>query len=118
MLVSTAFRLWRARAMQLFLERALGAPSDVTLFLGDRVREWIPYVRIETQALWAAEPPSRKALALLRGRWRPSEAIIQTQAREAYSHFCFGGEADCFASSSLRFWFATLNSVVRFRAAS
>lgn len=65
------------------------------MLLGDRVREWSPYVRIETQALWAAEPLSRRVLALLRGRWKPSESIIQTQAREAYRHFYFGGEADC-----------------------
>lgn len=88
-------RRWRARATQWFLERELRAPPDVTMFLGDRVREWAPYVRIESYALWRDEPLTRKLLALIRGRWRPSGSIIQSKAREAYTKFYFGGEEDC-----------------------
>jgi hypothetical protein len=81
--------------MQWFLERGLGAPADVAMLLGDRVREWTPYVRIESRALWSAEPLSRRMLSLLRGRWRPSEAAVQSEGLAAFKRLLFGGEEDC-----------------------
>ena len=90
-----AIRQWRARGTQLFLERILGAPPDVMMLLGDRMREWAPYVSIESRALWATESRSRKLRALLRGRWRPSEASMQAKAREAFKDLLFGGSEDC-----------------------
>lgn len=59
------------------------------------MREWTPYIRIETGALWSKEPPWRKVLALLRGHWQPGDAITQREGREAYGHFMFGGDEHC-----------------------
>src|SRR5690348_15065488 len=78
------------RLLQAFLEKGLGAPPDVTFFLGDRVREWAPYVRIETRALWAAEPRRRRFAAVLRGKWNPDAIISQDQAIKTYREQIFG----------------------------
>jgi hypothetical protein len=77
-----------------FLEKGLGAPADVMVLLGNRVREWAPYVRIETRALWAEEPMRRKIGALLRGRWKPDGRMAQDQAKDTYKARVFGEEAD------------------------
>ena len=80
------FDNWKIRVTQWFLEKGLGAPADVSLLLGNRVRKWSPYIRIETRALWAAEPLSRKIRAIARGRWQQiSSDIAQKQALETYS---------------------------------
>jgi hypothetical protein len=82
------------RTIQLLLEKGLVAPPDVTIFLGDRVRQWAPYVRIETRALWAAEPLRRKLAAVLRGRWKPDMDIANDQALDTYRQQIFGGDDD------------------------
>lgn len=80
--------------MQFALERGLGAPPDVSIVLGDRLREWAPYVRIETRALWAAEPLRRKLKAVLRGRWTPDMKMAQEQALAIYRREIFGSDDD------------------------
>lgn len=84
----------KERALQWFLETCLGAPLDVSLLLGDRVREWSPYVRIETRALWAAEPLEAKLRAIIRGRWQHSSEIARRQAIETYRQQIFGTDDD------------------------
>lgn len=91
---TAAVRRWKDRATQWFLERVLGAPPDVTVFLGGRPRQWAPYVRIESRALWAAESRANKARALLRGRWQPGEPLIQADAWVSYRRLYFGGDED------------------------
>jgi hypothetical protein len=86
-------RRWNA-AVQWFLERVLGAPPDVTIALGGRPRQHALCIRIETRALWAAEPMSRKARALLRLRWQPSDGLAGTQAIATYRQEIFGGDDD------------------------
>jgi hypothetical protein len=85
---------WKTRAIQWWLERGLGAPPDVMLLLGDRPRVHAHYVRIETRALWAAEPLPRKIRALIRGRWQYDPAIAQAQAIDTYKTQVFGTEDD------------------------
>jgi hypothetical protein len=85
---------WKIRLTQWFLEKGLGAPDDVSLLLGNRVRKWSPYIRIETRALWAAEPLSRKIRAIARGRWQHSSDIAQKQALETYRAQIFGTDDD------------------------
>ena len=64
------------------------------MFLGDRVREYAPFVQMPAHELWASESLSRKALALLRLRWHPSPSVVQTQARYWYDKVYFGGDED------------------------
>jgi tetratricopeptide (TPR) repeat protein len=93
------FLLMRSRKMlparRWFLQLFLGVPAEIRILLGDRVRANVPYVGVETDPLWMAEPFSRKAASVLRRRWRPREAAVQTRARELYSKLYFGGEEDC-----------------------
>ena len=87
-------RDWKTRAIQWLLEHALRAPADVPVFLGDRVREWSPYVRIESHALWATEPALRKIRAILRRRWEPDIAEAERQAAGTYRSRIFGTDDD------------------------
>lgn len=64
------------------------------MFLGDRVRETSLGIRIETRALWEAEPLPRKMLAFLRGRWQPDSQIAQDQALDTYKKQIFGTDED------------------------
>lgn len=84
----------KSRAIQWVLERGLGAPADITLLLGDRMRAHTHYVRIESRALWSAEPLRRKIRAVIRGRWQYDDAIAQAQAIDTYKSQIFGGEDD------------------------
>ena len=91
---SSSLEGWRTQVKRWYLEHVLGTAPHVSVLLGDRPREQAPYVQIESLALWEAEPLSRKLLALLRGRWKPSEALIQSRGREAFRRFYFGGDED------------------------
>lgn len=87
-------RAWKVRATQFFLEKCLGAPADVSVILGNRIRKASLGVRIETRALWAPEPFLRKLQSLLRGRWAPSKEMAQAQALDVLRSTIFGGRDD------------------------
>jgi hypothetical protein len=85
---------WKRQLTQWFLEHVLRAPGDVPVFLGERVREWSPYVRIESHALWATEPIERKLRAILRFRWEPDSEEAERQAVQTFRAKIFGTDED------------------------
>ena len=88
-----AWRGWCLRRTK-SLVRALGAPPEYVIPLGETPRPFTLAVVIESWVLWAEEPPRRKVAALLRRRWSPQDARVQELAEGLFRTQVFGGVED------------------------